>query len=142
MWDIESDRLILAVPLETIVVNGLAATAPGSISIGIVNNYPVSPVSDDATLSNFYTRYYSTAGIGPAGQKTVVFRYINTSQTVKTGYCYLTSVEEFQVGVGATAKIYQIDQTTGLTTEDATATPVSTIPDRDILISQIENFAR
>ena len=142
VWDNEPDRLVLVVPVETTVVNSLAATDPGSISIGLLNDYPPLPVSDNPTSEDYYTRYCETAGIGPTGQKTIIMRYVNTSQTIKTGYCYLTSVEEIQVGVGPTAKVYQIDQITGTPTEDAAATPVNTIPDRDILISQIETFAR
>jgi hypothetical protein len=126
LWsDAGTDRLVLVIPTNTQLISS-GATQPGQLLVRVVNNYPNQPQWDAPTANDPKAKYCVTCGVGPAGKKTITLEYRSANGSVNTGYFWLTAFEELQIGVGAGAKVYSINDVAGTVTLDAGLTP--TVP--------------
>jgi hypothetical protein len=112
------DRLVMVIPATT----ALVATTPTPNGGLLVQPTSGTHVEDGPTQNDPYARYCGEC-VGPNGQKTVRLEYNSADGRVKTGYFGVSSVEELQVGIGADAKLYQVDAVTGTATLDTTLVP-------------------
>lgn len=143
VWDTETDRLVLAVPAGTPVIDDSGASpSPGTITTGISSGYSSNPVPDGPTQADPLARYYYTAGIGPLGEKTIALQYVNAAGDIRTGICGLTAIEELQIGIGPAAEVYRIDESSGHAALDPAAQPILSIPSRNTYETLFGSFAR
>ena len=123
-----SDRLLLDIPPDTVLVNTPAESVAGTLLVFVENDYQV--VIDTPTEGDQWGRYYVTAPPGPAGERTMVFQYRSADAGINTAYFYVTDVEELQVGLGKDAKLYSLDDVLGVATLDPLLEPVREVPTR------------
>jgi hypothetical protein len=110
LWsDAGTDRLVLDVDPATPIIDR-PATPPGSL---LVMGSDGAFVSDGPTEADPFARYCIECGVGPGGRKTVIIEYVSPDSSVRTGYTYLTSIEELQLGLGAGARVYRLDDVSG-----------------------------
>ncbi len=131
LWDAGIDRLVLDVPLDTELHNGAEAAGPGRVLVWVAEDYSSEPVFDLPTQDDVYARYCLSAGLGPNGEKTVTWAYESASSSVRTGDCAMTGIEELQIGLGAGARVYRIDQVTGVADLDMGLLPMTVLPYRE-----------
>lgn len=115
------DRLVLAIPAEAPIVSA-TPTPNGSVLVRATDG---SLKDDPPTASDPYAHYCAECGTGPGGRKTVIVEYNSASGAVKTGYFTITAIEELQIGVGAGARVYKVDDVTGAATLDSSAVPTT-----------------
>jgi hypothetical protein len=82
-----------------------------------------SYIPDEPTQSDPYARYCVECGTGPGGRKTIIIEYVSADESIQTGYFFVTAFEELQLGIGAEARVYSLDDITGLATLQPDATP-------------------
>lgn len=114
VWgDNGTDRLVLAVDPSTPIVTE-TPTPPGSLLV-----LPTEGVYeiDEPTVGDPFAVYCVQCGQSDKGEKTVILEYNSPDDKIHTGYFWLTSFEELQVGVGDKARLYTIDATNGTVTE-------------------------
>lgn len=114
-----NDRLVLAIPPDTEIVDTIPPP-PGALSVTLSEG---ALISDDATEGYPRARHCVECGASSTGNKTLILQYVSADGTVDSGLFYLTSVEELQVGVGAGARVFTLDDYYGAATlaSDATA---------------------
>lgn len=123
LWDDAGiDRLVLAVPTSTTLVTEPATPDGGLLVMPTDGGF----IDDPPTAADPYATYCVECGTSPTGRKTVTLEYNRADGEVRTGYFNITAFEEVQVGIGAGARVYHIDDTTGTATLDTSATP--TVP--------------
>ncbi len=103
------DRLVMAVPDGTPIATSTPTPEGALLVMGTSGEY----IDDDPTLADPFARYCVECGVGPGGRKTVILEYDSLDGAVRTGYFYVTSFEELQVGVGPGAVVYSIDDVLG-----------------------------
>lgn len=120
VWDDDgTDRLVLVVPTGTTIV-----TAPPTPVGGLLVMPTDGELVDDApTAGDPYTHYCVECAASPTGRKTMIFEYRSADDSVQTGYFYVSAFEELQVGLGANAQIYAIDDVAGTVAADGTLPP-------------------
>lgn len=126
VWgDPGTDRLVMAVPDDTrIVRNPSSPPVPGTILLIVADPGVLDPWWDPPTVNDPYAKYCITCGEGPAGQHTLYMQYASADGRLDTGYISITSFEELQVGVGAAAKVYRLNQATAAATAAPDLTPL------------------
>lgn len=116
LWgDTGVDRLVLVIPTNTNVI-GSGATQPGQLLVRILQNYKSQIQWDAPTYGDPKARYCVTCGVGPLGRKTIMLEYRSANGAIHTGYFWVTAFEELQIGVGAGAKVYSLDDVAGTAT--------------------------
>ncbi len=122
LWgDPGTDRLVLVVPTDTVVVER-PATPPGALL--------VMTAGDDfqwdlPTVDDPYARYCYPCGVGPGGRRTLIIDYVSTDGHDKTaGYVFVTAFEEVQVGIGPGARVYRLDEVAGKAVWDPGLAPL------------------
>jgi hypothetical protein len=119
LWaDQGTDRLVMAVPTDTILVNQ-TPTPQGAFFVGVSSG---AEIMDDPTAHDPYAYYCIECGVNPAGRRTMIFEYNSADGQVTTGYFYVTAFEELQIGLGPEARVFTIDDVNGtiVPAEDAT----------------------
>lgn len=134
------DRVVLVVPTDTVVFSSTDLPSPGTIQVRIPTNYNPLPVPDLPTIDDVFARYSSTAGLGPDGRHTMIFDYFSASGEVRSGFIFVTAIEEFQVGLGADAKVYRLDDIAGVAILDEELEPIVDVPDRDDYHEVMDDF--
>ena len=110
LWsDSGVDRLVLAIDAASLIVTE-TPTPPGSVLVRATDG---TFVDDPPTADDPLAHYCVECGTGPGGRKSVTIEYVSSDETVKTGYFWITAIEELQIGVGPGARVYRIDDTTG-----------------------------
>jgi hypothetical protein len=122
LWeDPGTDRLVLAVPTDTLVrLSPTTATPPGALSVLGTNG---QWMGDDPTVADPHAAYCVECGEGPGGRRTIIFEYRSADDTVFTAYFYVTAMEELQLGLGPQARVFTIDDVHG-TLIEAPGAPV------------------
>lgn len=130
LWgDAGVDRLVLVIPESTQVIAD-GATQPGQLLVRVLKDYKNDVQWDGPTASDPKARYCVTCGVGPLGRKTVTLEYRSADGKIHTGYFWVTAFEEIQIGVGAGAKVYSLDDVAGAVTLDAGLVPFTPpVPD-------------
>jgi len=113
-----TDRIVLAIDPSSPIVTS-TPTPPGSVLVRATSG---DLVDDTPTADDPFAHYCGECGSGPGGRKTVIIEYVSPDESVKTGYFFVTAIEELQIGIGAGAKVYRIDDVTGTASEDTGAT--------------------
>jgi hypothetical protein len=121
LWGTDTDRLVLVIPSDTPIVY-TDDTVNGTI---LIKSAGANAVLDDPTQGDPYAAYCVECGTGPGGRKTLILSYRSTNGQVFTAYSYLTDIEELQVGVGDTARVYRLDDIQGKATLDLSLNPVT-----------------
>lgn len=121
LWDGGSDRLVLALPVNTPIIDK-TPTPNGSLMIKFITESD-DYVLDGPTKQNPYAQYCITCGVGPGGKKGLVFEYNSANGKVHSGYFWVTDMEELQIGVGADAKVYKLDNVNAKANLDASLKP-------------------
>ncbi len=67
---------------------------------------------------------YHTSYKNHEGRRTMMIEYRRPDGNSTTGYMTLVSFEELQVGIGKNAKVYRIDDITGIVEYDPDLTPL------------------
>lgn len=122
-----TDRLVLAIPTDTQIVTQ-TPTPPGGL---LVRRAGDQFQSDAPTEHDMFARYCVECGEAQDGQRTMIFEYHSKDESVFTGYFYVTSFEELQIGTGEGARVYDIDSVAGTITENTalkTIEPPATFP--------------
>ena len=141
-WDdTGTDRLILVIPVDTRVFSTVTPLTPGSLQVRIPPNYSDEPAGDTLTSEDVFARYYGTAGLGPMGRHTLVFDYLSLSGLITSGYISLTAIEELQIGLGADAKVYRLDDIAGVANLADDLEPLVSVPDRAVYHGIMDDFA-
>lgn len=122
------DRLVMNVPPDTQMVTRPGDSAPGTMLVFVESDYQA--VVDGPTEDDPNGRYYVTAPVGPEGEHTLTMQYQSADGSVDTAWFYVTDVEELQMGVGADARVYRLDDVAGTATADESLEPVQEIPNR------------
>lgn len=118
LWsDSGTDRLVLVIPTDTELISS-GATQPGQLLVRILNGYEAQPEWDGPTVGDPKAKYCITCGVSPAGEKTITIEYRSADGGVNTGYFWVTAFEELQIGIGAGAQVYSIDDVAGTVTLD------------------------
>jgi hypothetical protein len=131
VWgDPGTDRLVLVVEpdIEIVRVRGDHDDNPGSLLSFVYADY--APSIDAPTEDDEFARYYGLAEVGPGGEHTVTISYRSPDGRVFTQDSYITAVEEIQLGVGDSARVYVVDQVSGQLIEDPTLHPLAEVPER------------
>ena len=126
LWEHDgTDRLVLAIPGDTQLVTD-GPTPPGGLRVkGTDGDYFYT---SGGTQDDPFARYCVECGTSPTGRRTLIIEYRSADESVFTAYFYVTAFEELQVGVGPLAKIYRIDDVSGVVTEDVELTPFAPPP--------------
>ncbi len=141
VWeDTGTDRLVLDVPLDTAVFSTTDLPTPGTIQVRIPSNYNPEPVIDPPTELDVFARYFETAGLGPDGRHTMVFDYFSADGSVRSGFIFLTAIEELQVGIGADARVYRLDDIAGVAVLAADLAPLEAAPERATYHAIMDEF--
>jgi hypothetical protein len=125
-----TDRLVLAIPPETPVSNSRDPITPGMLQVYIPADYNAEPVPDPPTEADVFARYVETAGLSPDGRHTMIFQYLSADSQVRTGFIFITAIEEIQVGIGPDAPVYRVDDRAGVTIRDGSLSPLERVPAR------------
>ena len=121
LWgDPGTDRLVLVVPPDTPIVDK-PATPPGSLLVMTAGD--VLKV-DEGTKDYFDAKYCIPCGVGPNGERSIIIEYVSADSAIETGYVSVTAMEELQLGLGAGAKVYRLDQVNGHAILDPTLKPI------------------
>lgn len=118
------DRLVLAVPSDTQLVTSTPTPNGGVLVMPTDGVF----IDDPPTAADPYATYCVECGTSATGRKTVILEYNRADGAVQTGYFNINAFEELQIGVGAGARVYHIDDINGTATLDSSATP-TTPPD-------------
>lgn len=114
VWaDDGTDRLVLVVPTDTIIVEQ-PPTPVGALLILATDG---QLVDDAPTAGDPYAHYCVECGTSPTGRKTVILEYRSADDAVFTGYFFVTAFEVLQLGVGSGATVYEIDDVAGSLSE-------------------------
>lgn len=141
LWSDEgTDRLVLGIPEDTLVVSRPGDVVPGSLLIMVESAQEA--VIDTPTEDDLYARYYVYAPASDEGRRTVTVQYLSADESVNTAYFYLTAVEEIQVGTSASAPVYLVDDTDGSYRHDDQLKPLSPIPSRAQYEALMDSFLR
>ncbi len=125
VWvDDGTDRLVLAVDVNSPVVD-TTPTPPGSI---LVRPTEGKYMIDEPTVGDPFAVYCVECGQSDSGEKTVIVEYNSPDDKIHTGYFFLNSIEELQVGVGERARLYTIDAKSGTVSEAPGLTPTQVPP--------------
>ena len=120
------DRLVLGVPIDTQIVTS-TPTPEGALLI-----MPTSGelVDDTPTAGDPFAHYCIECPASGAGRKTVILEYQSLGGAVFTGYFYVSGFEQLQLGTGADARVFDIDDVAGTLSErdDLTAFVPPTVP--------------
>ena len=128
LWEDQgTDRLVLAVPTDT-KIQGQAATPEGTLSVYILDDYEDAIWWDGPVQGDPYALYCVTCGVSPEGRRTMTLEYRSATTPAFTGYFWVTAFEELQVGLGADAKLFRIDDVKGVLIPDATLVPYEPPP--------------
>lgn len=120
VWDDSGeDRLVLAVPADTAVVDA-PPTPAGALLVMATDG---QLVDDPPTAADPYAHYCVECGTSPSGRKTVILEYRSADDAVFTGYFYVTAFEQLQLGVGPGAVVYELDDVAGSVTPRADLQP-------------------
>lgn len=124
LWgDQGTDRLVMAVPVDTAIV-GKPATPPGSLLVmSTVNDYGDEIVWDVPMMHDPHAKYCISCGVGPQGRRTVIMEYVSDDGSIDTGYFFTTGIEELQIGVGPGAQLYRLDDVNGMVVPDSGLVP-------------------
>lgn len=123
LWDDQgTDRLVLAIPRDTKLITS-GATQPGQLLVRVLPNYNAAIQWDAPTVNDPKAKYCVTCGVSPTGRKTVTLEYRSANGAVNTGYFWVTAFEELQIGVGADARVYSLNDVTGVATLTPTLAP-------------------
>ncbi|MEM7244830.1 MAG: hypothetical protein AAF533_05770 [Acidobacteriota bacterium] len=121
LWtDSGTDRLVMVVPDDTTMIDD-TPTRAGEL---LVRRGGEDFREDGPTASDPFAAYCIECGIGPDGRRTVILEYVSADSSIETGFFFLTSIEELQVGVGDGARVFRLDDVNGVAIEDASLTPV------------------
>lgn len=113
VWgDPGTDRLVLAIPPETVLVDK-TPTPPGGLLLRIWDDHGDEIWWDEPVYADLYARYCVTCGTGPEGQKTLNLEYLAKDESFFTGWFWVTAFEELQLGTGPDAVVYALDQVEG-----------------------------
>lgn len=129
VWgDNGTDRLVLAVDTDTPIVT-TTPTPPGSLLVKASEGiYEI----DEPTVGDPFAVYCVQCGVSNEGEKTVILEYNSPDDKIHTGYFWLNSFEELQIGLGENARLYTIDAVNGTVTEapQLERTRVPSLPDK------------
>jgi hypothetical protein len=109
IWDEGTDRLVLAVPAGSPIVTA-TPTPPGSV---LVRGTDGELVLDEPTQHDPFARYCVECGTSPTGRRTLIIEYVSADEEIHTGYFFVTAFEELQIGVGAGAEVFGLDDVSG-----------------------------
>ena len=109
------DTLVLAIPSDTKITDK-TPTQPGELLIRIPSDYSTNVVWDNPVYNDIYARYCISCGISKDNKKTITLEYNKKDGTVRTGYFTVTDFERLQIGIGADAKVYDLDSINGKAT--------------------------
>ena len=110
LWDDPgTDRLVLVIPTDTPLIDA-PATPPGALLVWGTSG---QMIIDEPVAHDPFARYCIECGVGPEGQKTMILEYHKADESVFTGYFFVTAFEELQVGLGADATVYALDDVNG-----------------------------
>ena len=110
LWEDQgTDRLVMAVPTDTILVN----QTPTPVGAFLVGASTGGLIMDDPTAHDPYAYYCIECGVNAAGRRTMIFEYNSADGEVTTGYFYVTAFEELQIGLGPEARVFTIDDVNG-----------------------------
>lgn len=113
IWgDNGTDRLVLVIDPDTEIISQ-TPTGQGQLLVRIDYNYPDEIEWDTPVYDDEYARYCIRCGESGAGEKTLTLEYNSPDGSVFTGYFYVTDFEELQLGLGAEAKVYRLDDLNG-----------------------------
>lgn len=116
IWgDTGTDTLVLVIPLDT-KITAVTPTQPGELLVRIPQDYSSEIWWDSPVYNDIYARYCISCGISPANKKTLTLEYNKKDNTVHTGYFTLTDFEILQLGIGETAKVYELNNVNGTAT--------------------------
>jgi hypothetical protein len=118
------DRLVLVIPDTTEVISK-GATKPGQLLVRILKGYKNQVQWDGLMEDDPKAKYCVTCGTSPAGEKTITLEYRSADGSINTGYFWVTAFEELQLGIGAGARVYSLDDVTGSVTLNPALTPTA-----------------
>jgi hypothetical protein len=123
LWsDTGTDRLVLVIPKDTKMITS-GATKPGELLVRVLSDYSDAIDWDDPTVKDPRAKYCITCGVGPKGRKTLTLEYRSKSDHIQTGYFWVTAFEELQIGLGAQALVYKLNDILGTATLDTSLAP-------------------
>jgi hypothetical protein len=96
-------------------------TPPGSLLVMAASD---ELHMDEGTKDYFDGRYCIPCGKGPGGEVSLIIEWVSPDGSIDTGYVSVTAFEELQLGVGAGAKVFRLDQVAGHAILDATLKPI------------------
>ncbi len=115
VWgDDGADRLVLVVPSTTTIVTQ-PPTPTGAV---LVMGTDGQLVDDPPTAGDPYAHYCVECEASTTGRKTMIIEYRSADDSVFTGYFFVTAFEQLQLGVGAGARVYDIDDVAGSVAEN------------------------
>jgi hypothetical protein len=113
VWkDPGTDRLVLVVPDDTVVVDA-PPTPAGGLLVHVIPDYQPTEWWDPPTYADPFARYCITCGTSPEGRRTLALEYVSATGPAVTGFFWVTAFEELQLGLGPSARLYRLDDIVG-----------------------------
>ncbi len=113
VWDTEgTDRLVLVIPPDTRILP-FGDNPPGTLTVGLYYGDDGTVWWDEPMYGDPLAEYCITCGRGPSGERTITLAYHSASGHFETGWFWITDIEEIQLGLGAAAALYRVDQRQG-----------------------------